>query len=106
MEKLEYLIQKKKLKDDYYIKFKQCFLETNDLKQTVKKPFKRMCLSCTRANFYLEFLEYCIEKLKREKDINQNMSFQQKKELKYICDYLHKMHYLSTTNLEYISELI
>ena len=30
----------------------------------------------------------------------------QKKELKYICDNLHKMHYLSTTNLEYISELI
>ena len=106
MEKLEYLIQKKKLKDDYYIKFKQCFLETNDLKQTIKKPFKRMCLSSIRANFYLEFLEYCIEKLKQEKDIYQNMSFQQKKELKYIYDNLCKIHYNSTINLEYISELI
>ncbi len=106
MEKLEILIKKKKLNDDYYIKFKQYFLETNDLKQTVKKPLKRVISSSIRANFYLEFLEYCINKLKQEKDIYENLSFQQKKEIEFIYDILRKVHYNSTINLEYISEII
>ncbi len=106
MEELEYLIKKKTLKEDYYIKFKQYFLETNNLKQTFKKPLKRAISSSIRANFYFEFLEYCIKKLQKEKDIYKNLSFQQKRELKCICDKLHEIHCNSTTNLEYISELI
>ncbi len=105
MEELEYLIKKKKLKDNYYIKFRQCFLETNDLKQTIEKPFKIVCISSIRANFYLEFLEYCINKLIQEKDIYENLSFQQKKEINCIYNSLHNIHYYSTQNLEYISDL-
>ena len=52
MEELEFSIKRKKLKDNYYIKFRQCFLETNDLKQTIEKPFK---IVCSEQTFILNF---------------------------------------------------